>query len=584
MSSLPPTPLRLRLALLGCAALLVALGLSVAWVGDDAYIAFRYARNLADGHGLRFNLGEATPVEGYTQLAWVLIAAAVERAHLPIVATTHAIELALGATLVLVTARAALVGPLAAGEPGARRVAALVSALVLATSPGLIVWSTGGLGTALFALVIFLAAQRVLAAGRDGSIALAAVLVCAITLVRFDGPFFVAAIVLGGMLAGWLTSNARLVRASFVSGAAAVAAFGVQTGWRLAYHGDWVPNTARAKGAFGLRTLERGFDYLLSNWMTVPLLAVGLALLCALAWRDRRSCPAPVVAASVVGAASVYGVLVGGDFMPMGRFFVPALPFIAWGIGRAVAALAKRSSVAPRLATLGAVVLSFPAFVDVSLFPASWRAATTFRWSWDYESERQFLEGVTNRAQDWSRLGRALGARVEPTDSLVRGPIGAVGYHSRMVIYDLFGLTDREVTSTIVPDPAAMTLPGHDCKAPHGFFNDRNPTWLEARLVEGTELDEVNEAGLRFAENFGVLDVFELGPADGFDDRVLLVLQRLRPRPGSEADKASSEAEKASSESEEASAEAEGTSSEADPAERRTGANDASEHAAGGGR
>ena len=40
---------------------------------DDAYISARYARNLAEGHGLVFNPGER--VEGYTNLAWVVGAA-----------------------------------------------------------------------------------------------------------------------------------------------------------------------------------------------------------------------------------------------------------------------------------------------------------------------------------------------------------------------------------------------------------------------------------------------------------------------------------------------------------------------------
>jgi len=41
---------------------------------DDAFICFRYARNLIEGHGLVWNRGER--VEGYTQLAWVLEIAA----------------------------------------------------------------------------------------------------------------------------------------------------------------------------------------------------------------------------------------------------------------------------------------------------------------------------------------------------------------------------------------------------------------------------------------------------------------------------------------------------------------------------
>lgn len=55
-------------------ALLLAHALSFRFAIDDAYISFRYARNLLDGHGLVFNPGER--VEGYSNLSWVLLAAA----------------------------------------------------------------------------------------------------------------------------------------------------------------------------------------------------------------------------------------------------------------------------------------------------------------------------------------------------------------------------------------------------------------------------------------------------------------------------------------------------------------------------
>src|SRR4051812_27890475 len=38
---------------------------------DDAMISMRFARNLASGHGLRWNAG-ATPVEGYSNFLWTL--------------------------------------------------------------------------------------------------------------------------------------------------------------------------------------------------------------------------------------------------------------------------------------------------------------------------------------------------------------------------------------------------------------------------------------------------------------------------------------------------------------------------------
>src|SRR2546425_12080772 len=40
---------------------------------DDAFISFRYARNLIEGHGLVFNSGER--VEGYTNFLWTVMLA-----------------------------------------------------------------------------------------------------------------------------------------------------------------------------------------------------------------------------------------------------------------------------------------------------------------------------------------------------------------------------------------------------------------------------------------------------------------------------------------------------------------------------
>src|SRR3989442_1133365 len=55
-------------------ALAMAIGVGYAlrlwWTSDDAYISFRYARNLVHGLGLVYNAGER--VEGYSNFLWTL--------------------------------------------------------------------------------------------------------------------------------------------------------------------------------------------------------------------------------------------------------------------------------------------------------------------------------------------------------------------------------------------------------------------------------------------------------------------------------------------------------------------------------
>lgn len=55
--------------LLSTLAVLVILAWFNRFVYDDAFISFRYAQHLAEGHGLVWNVGE-TPVEGYTNFLW----------------------------------------------------------------------------------------------------------------------------------------------------------------------------------------------------------------------------------------------------------------------------------------------------------------------------------------------------------------------------------------------------------------------------------------------------------------------------------------------------------------------------------
>lgn len=72
-------------------------------IADDAYISFRFARNLAEGHGLVWNIG-GERVEGYTNFLSVLLLAISHRAGLeiPIVETCLAIAASLGTVALLV--------------------------------------------------------------------------------------------------------------------------------------------------------------------------------------------------------------------------------------------------------------------------------------------------------------------------------------------------------------------------------------------------------------------------------------------------------------------------------------------------
>jgi hypothetical protein len=71
------------------------------FVCDDAYISFRYARNLTRGEGLVFNPGVEPPVEGYSELLWVLAMAGWEALGVAPDLGARILSVAAGALLVL---------------------------------------------------------------------------------------------------------------------------------------------------------------------------------------------------------------------------------------------------------------------------------------------------------------------------------------------------------------------------------------------------------------------------------------------------------------------------------------------------
>jgi arabinofuranosyltransferase len=63
------------------------------YMHDDPFISFRYARNLADGNGLVYNIGER--VEGYTNFLWTLLMTIPHKLGADPILFSHALGLAL---------------------------------------------------------------------------------------------------------------------------------------------------------------------------------------------------------------------------------------------------------------------------------------------------------------------------------------------------------------------------------------------------------------------------------------------------------------------------------------------------------
>ena len=159
-----------------------------------------------------------------------------------------------------------------------------------------------------------------------------------------------------------------------------------------------------------------------------------------------------------------YAVMVGGDYMTMGRLLLPALPFSVLLLGVLIHVSMARF---PRRLVLGTMVLVLlagvaPAF-DLHLVPASLRAPFHFRQRADIvRSEYQQWRFQRGNVTRWRKRAQALNQVTTPGDSLVTGEIGVLGYDSGLFIYDISGLVSREVAERSIRGRRDKKSPGHE--------------------------------------------------------------------------------------------------------------------------
>jgi arylsulfatase A-like enzyme len=500
---------------------------------DDAFISFRYSRNFAEGLGLRYNVGIEPPVEGFSNFLWVIWLSLFEWAQLDVTFWSRISSVACGAVLVwrfFEFVRLRIGGGLlpAAG-----------ATLFLGTLPPMAAWSTSGLETMPFALLLFLAFENLLGDHERPRVARAAAAFVAIVLIRTDGPYWVSLIVFAGLLSSLVLRSKPLARATATACAIAAAVFCGYLAFRYSYFGDIVSNTARAKVAFSLLRLQRGVNYdliFLLTYLSVPL----VMLLSAPLFRTDRALRG-IQAASVVAGTLVYGILVGGDFFCMGRFFVSALPFLAILFAMTLERWEQKWRRRPApvaLLLLTAITLSLLPGYDVHLAPEALRDRFHFRWRVEEpRSEHQQWLFQRQNAQRWTELGQALKLNSEPGESLVFGVIGAVGYYSELIIYDRKGIVNREVALEIEANPQQSA--GHEKHAPISFFESKQPTYIVAKILPARAATPI-ELRRRFRRllqthpedayllNESESEVLKLPPAgESVEERVLW---RARPR------------------------------------------------------
>jgi len=504
------------------------------FVNDGAFISFRFARHWADGQGLVWNLGESPPVEGYSNFLWMAVATLVRRAGLDIVTWVPVLSAACGAAL-LVRVFSLLRVDLRLSPP-----IASLGAASLALYPPFAVWASSGLEAMPFALAFFVSAELlILRPGVAKAGAGAALL--ALALLRTEG-FAWTLLLLAAASVVHRIEGRPWRRTAGVPALVSCAGFAVYFVARWAYFGRLLSNPAYAKVGANAASLWRGACYVASYELT--FVAPLLVLLCAPAlWRTphRRAAALSVL---VIAAFAAYSVAVGGDYMAMGRFLVPTIPFQAVLLAALVERLAAPPEGARRWAVLtrrsaaalaGAaaiVVAGLPGF-DRHVVPAAVRYKLNFRGAARFRSHSEYWMWHLAREHQGSfkRLALALRQYTKPGDSVVTGgSIGDLGYYTDLDVFDQFGIVDPEVAHR--PAPEHPLFPGLEKYAPVSFFLKRNPTIIQFEIVPKASLRAELESGRKACkrdhlDDRYVLDFRDLTGKEQEPGTDLVVLRRI---------------------------------------------------------
>jgi hypothetical protein len=487
------TPIALIIGAFSALVLLVHARSYLPLVYDDSYISLRYAMRFLQGQGLTWTDGEA--VEGYSNLLWVLGCAALGGLGLDLVDAARVLGLLCGAL--------AMAAFLIAFPPRSwsDSLPALAGTLFIALAGPIGIWAIAGLeGCMVAALLAWaLVLLRPLLDGAEPewkNVLLPGIPLALLCLTRPDTPLIVVTICAFLLIrAGSLRRG--LITAFGVGALPGLATLG-QIGFRLAYYGDWIPNTARAKVAFTAKRLDYGMECVSDAWLSSYALWIPAAIALYVAARDRSRRSRILLALALLIVWTAYATTI--TCRPFGyRMLVPCFVLLPYLVAEALAWIVERGGEGARIAWVGTLA-----------------ALLMFGWAQQNDNNIAMARGrVPTLARKGATIGNLLRRALTKQDPLVAvDAAGAIPYHSRLRSLDMLGLNDAHIARRRTED-FGRGLQGHELGDGNYVF-ERNPDIVIGGIFGGDRLSYVGgremEADPRFAERYRLVNLYADDP------------------------------------------------------------------------
>jgi hypothetical protein len=394
-------------------------------ITDDAYISFRYAERLLEGKGLTFNDGEK--VEGFSNPLWIFILALSSKITTIEIPTLARILGFMFSNLVILFIL--LITKILFDKSKANLLLIFISSIIFFT-PGFHVYSTGGLEVSLFSFLITSVTYFSISESKNHLI-IAAILAGFLGICRPEGSLYILL---------WLILTYKFDKQNIFSYLSriiiAIIPSIIYVTFRLYYYGEILPNTAYAKPA-GTYSYLFGID---DSFLFLTILSIPLTIIVTY-YYFKFSVERSNIFITISGfllSNLIFLIYAGGDWMLLGRFFLPVWPIIL---------IAFSYLLLNFLSAISSDSFTFKYLSYLSLISIIISQLLLFKEQWfEYKSNNNIANVM--KGEDQLNVGIWINDNIQQNSTVATFRLGGISYGApKLIFYDTFGLTDKEVTN-----------------------------------------------------------------------------------------------------------------------------------------